>query len=258
MNGVANSQAQAIGGSGTSTATSQSAGDLSRLVVASATGEVGSSVYANTQSTFGGYVSGLPNLNGGSNGVQAFSFADGAPSAGAVDYILATHPNVKASIEAGSLQALGTGAMGANVAYLPSASHSYTASTEYTFTLAGTSGLVVGLLDFTGYDGGLPMAIDFNVSNFGATLLSQSFTTLASASAYFTDHALSLGNFSGNVDLMLSFTLTGMNAQGADFSYLVASGVLTNPVPEPSEWALLLVGLGVLGALARMGRARQL
>ncbi len=96
------------------------------------------------------------------------------------------------------------------------------------------------------------MAIDFSVSNFGTLLVSESFTSLASADAYFIDHALSLGMFSGSVNLMLSFTLTGMDAQGADFSYLVASGAL---VPEPAEWVMLLAGLGVFGALARVRRA---
>jgi MYXO-CTERM domain-containing protein len=35
-----------------------------------------------------------------------------------------------------------------------------------------------------------------------------------------------------------------------DFSYGVA-GQVTTPVPEPAEWALLLAGLGALGAWRR-------
>lgn len=46
--------------------------------------------------------------------------------------------------------------------------------------------------------------------------------------------------------LKLSYTLNLSGVGGADFSYLIA----TAPVPELQTWALLLSGIGVLGAVA--------
>ena len=77
----------------------------------------------------------------------------------------------------------------------------------------------------------------------------------AGRSRWSGDQALTVGSFNGDVDLTLSFSLTAANIQGANFSYLVASGALTNPVPEPGQWALMLLGLGVLVALARRSKA---
>jgi len=193
----------------------------------------------------------LPGLGAASNGQNAFSDADGAPDAGVVSLLLGTHHEVQTGMSGNGFQARGMGSMGANVASGATSPHTYAASASYVFTLAQPSELLLGLLDFTGRDAGGAVNIRFNVSNFGTSLLSESFTSLDAADAFFTDHALDLGGFSGNVDLLMSFTLTGRLDQGADFSYLLAGGALTEPVPEPADWALMLAGLGLLGVLAR-------
>ena len=212
---------------------------------------MGSRANSYSQATFGGSVNGLPNLTSGSNGYESFSFINGAPGSSSVNSLLSSHSNVNTAIGAANLDVIGTGAMGNNFGSDASAMHTYTSSGHYTFTLGNTTEVLVGLLDFTGRDAGTNMDLTFTVSNFGSTLLSEDFTSLAAADAYFTDHALALGNFTGNVDLLLTTSMTTNSNQGADFSYLVATSNLVNPVPEPSQWLLLLGGLGILSSFAR-------
>ncbi len=57
---------------------------------------------------------------------------------------------------------------------------------EYGFTLANASGVLPGLLDFTGHDSGSPVCITFSVSNFGASLLDLTFSSLSTADTYFS------------------------------------------------------------------------
>jgi hypothetical protein len=103
------------------------------------------------------------------------------------------------------------------------------------------------------------LGLSFSVKNFDTTILDQSFTSLTSADSYFTDHALNLGTFSGNTRLTLTFALNSSAAnQGADFSYLLASGPLTvASVPEPEQFVLLLAGLGLMGLVSRRRSTRK-
>ena len=163
----------------------QSTASKGRTLVATANaGVAGSAVQAATQTTFGGAVSALPDLSAGSNGLQAFAFADGQPKARAVNTQLASHAQVAAAVNAAGLKPMGLGSMGANVADAATAAQDYTATTEYSFTLAGPGGLTLGLLDFTGYAQGGAFALTFDVSNSGTSLVHQSFDTLSSADAY--------------------------------------------------------------------------
>ena len=195
-----------------------------------------------------------------SNGLQAFAFADGQPKARAVNTQLASHAQVAAAVNAAGLKPMGLGSMGANVADAATAAQDYTATTEYSFTLAGPGGLTLGLLDFTGYAQGGAFALTFDVSNSGTSLVHQSFDTLSSADAYFSDHALDLGRFSGHVDLAITFQVSGATAQGAGFSYVLAGGALANSltlpsaVPEPQTWLMWMAGLAAAAGRARLQR----
>ena len=241
---------------GAATAHSHSAGTSGRSIVTGSTAAAdGYYGIAATSATFGaGNVNTHVDLaqSPKSNGTVAYSFADGEPPLSQVADALGSHAQVAAALAAVTPQIAGIGVMGATRdAFAQPDEKVYAADARYAFSIDGSTGIFVGLLDFTGYDSGAPIDLDFRISNFGTLLLDESFTSLTAADAYFTDHALQLGTFSGDVDLLISFSLTSATMQGAGISYLVATGALTSAVPEPGSWAFLLAGLGVLGMLSR-------
>jgi hypothetical protein len=261
MTGSGQARAYGNGSTGSVEATSVSTGPLGRTVTAVASGDVAGVTQSITQSTFGGSFSGLPGLSGGSNGYVAFANVDGAPAAGTVTSILNAHNAVRNAIQADSLTTVGIGNLGANYGpATPGASHTYSASSEYTFTLASSSSILLGLLDFTGRSAGNPINLSFSASVGGTAVYSQSFSSLASAAAWFTDHPLNLGTYAaGNIVVDINLTLTSGSDQGAGFSYLLGTGNLTTPavVPEPGRVAMLLPGLMVIGWMMRRRRAQQ-
>jgi hypothetical protein len=261
--GLAQSTAVAQGAGGLTQATSTSTGGVATRIVTAASAQAGGTSNVGTITSFGSTGLILPDLSGANTGLHAFSYADGAPDPSLVASELASHRKINHALVASGLQTLALGSMGAQIAMDASAVNTYSASAEYSFTLAHASGVLLGLLDFSGHDSGNSVSITFSVSNFGSSLLNLTFSSLSDADTYFSDHALSLGTMSGNVDLLLNYTLVGQTDQAADFSYLLATGPLTNsgtsisPVPEVDPRALLLLGLGVLAAFQRLMRARR-
>jgi len=56
------------------------------------------------------------------------------------------------------------------------------------------------------------------------TLVNNSFSTLASAQTYFTDHVLGLGSFAaGSTSIVIDFSLSASSLRGADMSYLLSA-----------------------------------
>lgn len=51
--------------------------------------------------------------------------------------------------------------------------------------------------------------------------------------------------------------LLGRNYGSTEYSYGLVTGFITTPVPEPETYALLLAGLGVMGAFARRRKEKQ-
>jgi hypothetical protein len=95
----------------------------------------------------------------------------------------------------------------------------------------------------------------------GATEIDQTFLTAADAMAYFNDHVLALGDWTGvssdNVlNLEFIFDVTSNDA-GARFAtdFLVGNGTPTvAAIPEPSTYALLVFGLVGMGMITRRRR----
>lgn len=190
----------------------------------------------------------LPNLSGGSNGIEAFSYADGLLASGQFDSLVNGHNAIKASFVAGAERHLiGIGVIGANYSEFAVGQRVYTGSAQYSYTFDQATDVLLGLMDFSGYDALNPMALDFSIANAGQTLFSRSFMTLSDARGFFVNNAINLGSFVGQVDLAINFSLTADVSQGAAFSYLLAAGSATiAPVPEPSQFAMLLAGLAVV------------
>ena len=258
--GASTAIAEATGTSGNATAQSTTSNGSTRSIVAGAVADVSGSTLAVAQTTYNTTIAPyLPNLNFGTNGQQAFAYANGAPSVAAVDAELAANPNVAAALP-GTYTVLGIGAMGANYG-ATNGSHTYEASTVYNFSATAKTTLKLGLLDITSYDGGFS-SLTLTAMKGATVIFSKSFTAIAKAESYFDDHSVGLGTFGvGLQTLTLSYSLTAKNARGADFSYLVtASGTLpsitgsspTVPVPEPGTGALMLAGLiGIRGLAGR-------
>ncbi|MCZ4305896.1 PEP-CTERM sorting domain-containing protein [Zoogloeaceae bacterium G21618-S1] len=196
----------------------------------------------------GGVARALPDLSVGSNGIEAFSYADGLLGGGQFESLLSSHRAIDTSFVAGSEQSLiGVGVIGANYSEFAIGQRKYTGSAQYSYAFDQATDVLLGLMDFSGHDASNPMALDFSVANAGQTLFSRSFITLSDARGFFVNNAINLGSFVGQVDLAINFSLTADRSQGAAFTYLLAAGSATiAPVPEPSQFAMLLAGLGVV------------
>ena len=99
--------------------------------------------------------------------------------------------------------------------------------------------------------------LEFRLDKEGTTVLDQSFTSLAAATAYFTDHVLDLGGIAtgitGTLDLTFYLNLTSNDADAA-FQADVLFGDNGAVVPEPSTWVSMALGLFVLAGVRRCVR----
>jgi hypothetical protein len=127
----------------------------------------------------------------------------------------------------------------------PGTTHVYSSSTQFNFTLAGSANLMVGLLGQQSLGAGFDL-LKFVIDRNGSVVFSQTFSTLADAQGFFSDHALSLGSYAGLQELTLSAELTASGAGGFGFGYVVGTGSPVVAVPEPATWLLLLLGCTVI------------
>jgi hypothetical protein len=194
---------------------------------------------------------------------QAYSTAHGQATAAQAAALLDGHTVLAAALSNGTIY--GSGIQGTNYApsAAPGAALAYTLVGQYSFDLAQTSTLVLGLLDYAvlgnGFDS-LTLSVDDN----GTQLFSKVFATLSEAQLFFSDHALSLGVFGpGLQDLTVTSQILTNASSGFSFNYLVGAagqgiptGDSVSPVPEAQGWLLMLPGLGfVLMVAVRRRRA---
>ena len=177
---------------------------------------------------------------------------------------LASHPNVAASL-AGGATTLGLGSLGAN--WNAGTAHTYDANATYMFHLGASSNLNLGLLSMTSYGGGFD-SLKFTVTSGSTVLLQDSFTSLASAQTFFTDHPVNLGTFgAGTQTIKVDYSLVASAWKGADISYLLSARIapaaqassrssIGAPTAKPAS--ALLTGLcpPAAGATATVGVPR--
>ncbi len=74
-------------------------------------------------------------------------------------------------------------------------------------------------------------------------ILDSSFRSLAVAESFFRDDVIDLGSdFGPNIDLTFGYTLVADGPGGFGFDLAIGGAV-----PEPSTWAMMLVGFAGLG-----------
>jgi PEP-CTERM motif len=97
--------------------------------------------------------------------------------------------------------------------------------------------------------------LDFYILENGSQLFYSNFTSLAFAESFFQDRLFDLGSFSAsNVDLTFGYDLVANGAGG--FGFDLAFGSIGGAVPEPSTWAMMLIGFAGLGFAAYRGRRK--
>ena len=109
-------------------------------------------------------------------------------------------------------------------------------------------------LNLTSGIGSLPAGDTFSLVfsydiNGDGVVNSPTFTSLAAADAYFNGMAIDLGNFDAgtqSLDLTYAFTAMG-DPPSYEVTYDIAGTSVAPTVPEPSTWAMMLIGFGGLG-----------
>jgi hypothetical protein len=139
----------------------------------------------------------------------------------------------------------GTAILGANYASdVGGANSTYSASS--TFDVGYQGDLQVGLIDsqLTGFSSGAGFeSMEFTISADGEDIFDRAFTSLAAAESFFHDNVIDLGSdFGPNIDLTFGYTLVADGSGGFGFDLAIGGAV-----PEPSTWAMMLVGFAGLG-----------
>jgi PEP-CTERM motif len=148
----------------------------------------------------------------------------------------------------------GTAILGANYAADGGgASHTYSASSTFDFGYGGD--LMLGLIGSQedGFVDGLGFqSMEFTIEANGVEILDTTFRSLAVAESFFRDSVIDLGSdFGSDIDLTFGYTLVADGSGGFGFDFAVGA-----PVPEPSTWAMMLIGFAGLG-YAGYRRARE-
>jgi hypothetical protein len=96
----------------------------------------------------------------------------------------------------------------------------------------------------SGFAGGAGFqSLEFTIEANGVEILDTTFRSLAVAESFFHDDVIDLGSdFGPNFDLTFGYTLVADGSGGFGFDLAIGGGV-----PEPSTWAMMLVGFAGLG-----------
>jgi hypothetical protein len=215
---MAMAQSTAAGPSGQAQATAQTNFGIVNSVQTVATSQVGGTGPANALAQVGGNAT-LPNAI-----VPGQSFS-----------VVNTVASVPLTLAFGAMGA-GYGGSGSPLTYQQSA----------TFTFNNASGpFLIDMLGNTSLRNGFDSAL-FQISDNGNVIVSQSFASLASAEAFFSNNNLINIMLAGGLNnVQLAFNETMSSGEGFSFDYAAAGGL--SPTPLPPTWTMMLIGLAGLG-----------
>jgi PEP-CTERM motif len=132
-------------------------------------------------------------------------------------------------------------------------SNTYSASS--TFDSVYPFDLQLGLIDsqLPGFSSGAGFqSMEFTIEANGVEILDTTFRSLSIAESFFHDDVIDLGSdFGSTIDLTFGYTLVADGTGGFGFDF-----ALGGAVPEPSTWAMMLLGFAGLGFAGRRARRR--
>jgi len=126
------------------------------------------------------------------------------------------------------------------------------------FQFSSPQHILLGLLDADVTGNGF-QSLHFRATVNGAAAVDKTFTTLADAQTYFTDHVVDEGPVvvgpDGLMHLGWELDLTSMSGDGFGTNFIVANATPNSATPEPG--AMSLLGIGLLGLLGRSRRMKK-
>jgi PEP-CTERM motif len=178
-------------------------------------------------------------------GQTAYAFSTALPDKAYATTLIGGAGHVASALLGPRDVVFGTAILGAN--YAPDGggeSKTYSASSTFDFGYGGD--LQLGLIDdqVSGFANGLGFqSMEFTIQADGVEVLDVTFGSLAIAESFFRDDVIDLGaDFGPDIDLTFGYTLTADGPGGFGFDLAIGGAV-----PEPSTWAMMLVGFASLG-----------
>jgi hypothetical protein len=246
---LAQAQSTALGSSGQATSTANTSHSFVKAQSTALAPTGGGTATTNAIAQGG---SGLAAANPGQT---AYAFSNALPDKAYAATWIRGASHVGSALLGPRDAVFGTALLGVNT---PSdgGGESYTYSAASTFDFAYGGDLELGLIadQESGFVGGAGFqSMEFTIEANGVEILDTTFRSVAIAESFFHDDVIDLGSdFGPNFDLTFGYTLVADGPGGFAFDF-----ALGGAVPEPSTWAMMLVGFAGLGFAGYRSTRRQ-
>ena len=243
---LAQAQSTALGSSGQALSNALTSYSFVKIQSA-AVAQVGSTATTNAIAQGGG--SGPAFVNPGQT---AYAFSTALPDKAYAASLIDGASNVAGALLGPRDMVFGTAILGANYATDGGGvSHTYSGSATFDFGYGGD--LMLGLIDDAGFPDGLGFqSMEFTILDNGVEILDLTFESLAAAESFFHDSVINLGsNLGPDIDLTFGYNLVADGSGGFGFDFAVGGAV-----PEPSTWAMMLLGFAGLGFVGYRTKSR--
>jgi PEP-CTERM motif len=245
---LAEAQSTAVGSSGNAQSTALTSYSFVK-VQSAAVAQVGSTATTNAIAQ-GGAGQAFANP-----GQTAYAFSTVLPGKAYAATLIGGASHVASALLGPRDALFGTAILGANYAS-DGGGESSTTSASSTFDFGYGGDLQLGLIDdqVSGFANGLGFqSMEFTIQADGVEVLDVTFGSLAIAESFFRDDVIDLGaDFGPNIDLTFGATLTADGPGGFGFDLAIGGAV-----PEPSTWAMMLVGFAGLGFAGHRSTQRR-